>query len=170
LKYPLALYVSAEIIFAVIVMGPDNFIPFAAVRFVPSIETSLYASPLPVVRTESSIEVIVTRLVAADDVVVVVVVVAVPCWTRNAFWNVSYCPSEFFTIRSHISSEASAGIVNLHVMSVGVTTTSVAWICELPFLRVTFAPERKFSPVSSVIETVSPVLPLSGSTPEILGA
>jgi len=81
-------------------------------------------------------------------------------------------PSGFVTTTFHDPGVVPEGITNLHFIVVpDETDTPVATIAVSPdFVRDTFAPDTKFSPSRSVMETVVPAVPMKGSISFILGA
>ena len=90
----------------------------------------------------------------------------------NRFAYVLDNPSGFVTTTFHDPAVVPEGITNLHFIVVpDETDTPVATIAVSPdFVRDTFAPDTKFSPSRSVMETVVPAVPMKGSISFILGA
>jgi len=106
------------------------------------------------------------------ELVVVVVTVESPLVVQNVFSCVPVCLSGLVTTTFQTPVPALEGMANLQVINSGDDTDTLDATMDVsPFLvRLTFAPDTKYFPLSAVIETVVPVLPEPGSISDIMGA
>lgn len=139
-------------------------------KFVPVITSCVCnASDPPVGTTFGDTEVNVTVfavVVVVDDDEVVVVEVTVDFeGIVKPFLYSWACPSGFVTTTLQGPSDASEGMTMVQVITPDAETiTLVATIFELPdFTRATEQFDLKLVPRSSVIDTVVPAFPVSGS-------
>jgi len=90
----------------------------------------------------------------------------------NPFCHVYACLSGLVTTTFQTPVPASEGMANLQVINSGDETDTLDATMDVSpfFVRLTFAPDTKYFPLSAVIETVVPVLPEPGSISLILGA
>ena len=104
-------------------------------------------------------------VVFVEVVDVAVVCEVLPSRIVKPFLNSWACPSGFVTTTPQGPSEASEGRITVQVITPDAeTTTLVAAIFELPdFTRATEQFDLKLVPRSSVIDTVVPAFPVSGS-------
>lgn len=151
-------------------------------KFVPVITSCLLNDSDPPVATifgdtEVNVAVFTVVVVVDDDDDVVVVAVAVVCEVLPSrivkpFLYSWACPSGFVTTTPQGPSDASEGRITVQEITPDAETiTLVATIFELPdFTRATEQFDWKLVPRSSVIDTVVPAFPLSGSIPVTWGA
>lgn len=142
-------------------------------KFVPVITSCLLNDSDPPVATtfgdtEVNVAVFAVVVVVDDDEVVVVAVVEVTVDFEGIVKPFLYswaCPSGFVTTTLQGPSDASEGMTMVQVITPDAETiTLVATIFELPdFTRATEQFDLKLVPRSSVIDTVVPAFPVSGS-------